>query len=61
MPELTAEKRERLRLHATQILETQRHTHQWHWTAGQSRDYATWMLEVLDALDAAEARLGRYE
>jgi len=66
MPELTLEKRERLRLHAEQILAIQRYKNrdgnpQWHWTKKQARDYATWMLEVLDALDKAEAHLDRAE
>jgi len=64
MPELTREKRERLRLHAQQILETQRVMNsrgvpQWHWTKRQTWDYAIWMLEVLDALDKTEAKLER--
>ena len=62
MPELTAEKREGLRSHAEQIIALQRYKNrcgnpQWHWTKRQSLDYATWMLEVLNALDQAEARL----
>lgn len=61
MPELTAEKRERLRRHSEQILDIQRRAPQWHWTKKQAHDYATWMLEVLSALDQAEARLERYE
>ena len=54
MPELTADKRERLRLHAEQILEVHRLNPQWHWTRKQTLNYATWMVEVLNALETSE-------
>ena len=56
---LTLEKRKRLRLHAQQIIEVQNKVPQWHWTARQSRDYAGWMLEVLDELEKVEKILKR--
>jgi CRISPR/Cas system-associated protein Cas7 (RAMP superfamily) len=59
MPTLTKEKRNRLRLHAEQIISTRHTTKQYHWTQIQAFDYAVWMLEVLNELDRIERILKR--
>lgn len=56
---LTKSKRERLRVHAEQILEISRKLPQNHWTNVQACDHAKWLLEVLDELDRTERILKR--